>query len=701
MRYYILAFSLFICLSALYTLNWEWINPYPTGNCLRSVEFIDTLTGILVGDVGTIIKTTDGGESWETFSIGQRLNLYCLCWLDLNNCWAAGDSGLILYSSDGGINWIVQSSELSICFNAISFSDSLHGSVVGNRGVIYYTQNGGNSWHKADSVIYNDLHGVCLSDSLHGWAVGNSGIILATISGGMFWTQQNSTVGHNLNEVEFFNNMVGWVVGYGGTLLKTTDGGVNWYQTNYPSYLFIRSLSVVDSMNLWSFWEWADVHHLCRSTDAGENWTQTSNKLTNDFFSIDFFDNDHGWITGENGNIFSITNQGTTWERKNSCLKETYYNYLGDVFFLNGSQGWFIGDCRYVYKTTDGGESFDSFYTNSDYFKDIFFVDENNGCISGTAQDPADVLVSNMNSTDGGMTWNEGGQIDNIEDIYFVSESLGWAIRIYYPNRIFKTSNLGNDWVYVSDILFSAYSVHFESPSHGWVVGSGGNIAVTTDSGATWTSQTSNTNNVLNSVFFLDMNTGFACGNNGTVVSTINGGNQWILQNSNISRNLNKIIFLNSDTGWAVGDSGTIIYTTDGGFTWMIDNSPTNLNLYSVANAGSSYIWVVGDRALVLKAGISSSGVEENQVVGYLDTDIFSVKQNGLTFSINYVVTTPGIIIIDVFDISGRNIVNIINEWKGTGTYSLDYESNFSSGSYFFTISTPEAIQTKQTIYIK
>ncbi|MGC9366014.1 MAG: T9SS type A sorting domain-containing protein [bacterium] len=96
-----------------------------------------------------------------------------------------------------------------------------------------------------------------------------------------------------------------------------------------------------------------------------------------------------------------------------------------------------------------------------------------------------------------------------------------------------------------------------------------------------------------------------------------------------------------------------------------------------------------------------TTGVEEEPVVGDLNAEAFSVVQNGKTFRINYSVTTPGNVSINIFDISGRNVSNLLNERKEAGTYSLDYEPDFSSGSYFFTIQTNQGIQTRQTFFVK
>ena len=93
-------------------------------------------------------------------------------------------------------------------------------------------------------------------------------------------------------------------------------------------------------------------------------------------------------------------------------------------------------------------------------------------------------------------------------------------------------------------------------------------------------------------------------------------------------------------------------------------------------------------------------GVEE-PVVGDINTEMFSVVPNGKMFRINYSVTSPGPVSINIYDISGRSVANLLNERKEAGTYSLDYEPDFASGSYFFTIQTQEGIQTKQTFYLK
>lgn len=44
--------------------GWVWQNPLPQGNALEGVYFTDASNGWSVGDNGTIMHTTDGGNNW-------------------------------------------------------------------------------------------------------------------------------------------------------------------------------------------------------------------------------------------------------------------------------------------------------------------------------------------------------------------------------------------------------------------------------------------------------------------------------------------------------------------------------------------------------------------------------------------------------------------------------------------------------------
>ena len=83
------------------TSDWFWQNPLPQGNDLSSVSFIDEFTGYVVGDAGTIIKTTDGGDSWTLQSSSSTKYFYGVSFATAENGIAVTWDEIFI-TSDGG-----------------------------------------------------------------------------------------------------------------------------------------------------------------------------------------------------------------------------------------------------------------------------------------------------------------------------------------------------------------------------------------------------------------------------------------------------------------------------------------------------------------------------------------------------------------------------------------------------------------------
>ena len=73
--------------------DWFWQNPYPQGNDLRDVSFIDSLHGWAAGDYGTIIRTTDGGLNWSVIYFDPKNLNNTICFIDEYKGFIGGDSG--------------------------------------------------------------------------------------------------------------------------------------------------------------------------------------------------------------------------------------------------------------------------------------------------------------------------------------------------------------------------------------------------------------------------------------------------------------------------------------------------------------------------------------------------------------------------------------------------------------------------------
>src|SRR5215468_5673484 len=125
--------------------QWHWQNPLPQGNNLRGASFVDANTGTVVGEHGTIVRTTDGGNSWTIQASGTTQTLWDVSFIDANNGTAVGEGGTILGTTDGGDHWITQASGTTLQLRGVSITDATNGTAVGEGGTIVRTTDGGNS----------------------------------------------------------------------------------------------------------------------------------------------------------------------------------------------------------------------------------------------------------------------------------------------------------------------------------------------------------------------------------------------------------------------------------------------------------------------------------------------------------------------------------------------------------------------------
>ncbi len=129
--------------------GWYWQNPLPQGNHLWAVSVLDSDTFTAVGDLGTIVRTTDGGDTWTPQTSGTTDILRAVSFVDANTGTVVGgaqgisrSSGTILRTTDGGATWIRQTSGTSNRLYGVSFVDADNGTAVGEFGTMLRTTTG-------------------------------------------------------------------------------------------------------------------------------------------------------------------------------------------------------------------------------------------------------------------------------------------------------------------------------------------------------------------------------------------------------------------------------------------------------------------------------------------------------------------------------------------------------------------------------
>src|SRR5262249_31446710 len=119
--------------------GWFWQNPLPQGNGLFAAAAPGSSTVVVVGNLGTILRTDDGAATWTTQSSGTTKSLFGVSFVDANSGTVVGVSGTILRTTDGGATWTPQSSGTTQNLYAVSFVNANTGTAVGWFGTILRT----------------------------------------------------------------------------------------------------------------------------------------------------------------------------------------------------------------------------------------------------------------------------------------------------------------------------------------------------------------------------------------------------------------------------------------------------------------------------------------------------------------------------------------------------------------------------------
>ncbi|MCE2559945.1 MAG: hypothetical protein J4F98_15475, partial [Acidobacteria bacterium] len=126
----------------------RFLNPIERNAHLRLPSIAAGLTSITasadgqdvwaVGGGGTILKSSDGGDTWNARTSGTRAKLESVTFTAGGRTgWAVGQKGTILKSSDGGDTWEARTSGTTRRLESVTFADDGRtGWAVGIGGTI-------------------------------------------------------------------------------------------------------------------------------------------------------------------------------------------------------------------------------------------------------------------------------------------------------------------------------------------------------------------------------------------------------------------------------------------------------------------------------------------------------------------------------------------------------------------------------------
>lgn len=312
----------------------QWI-PQSTGatHDNYAIFFVDSSYGWIGGN-GFVLKTTNGGNNWESSNVKGNVNTIYFQNRFIGFCatdWSFNNSfyGHYLYrTTNSGYTWeIVDSGDCNLF--SILFIDDLNGYSVGtnySQGIILSTTNGGLNWSQ---IIFNfGLRSITmLNDSIGFIAGGSPEKIWKTVDSGNNWTEIFTSPhqwGH-FNKIVFSDSLNGFACGrsHSSSLYKTSNGGETWFNIEFPVFEYISVTAI--SNECWVILDSYSSDRILYSSDYGETWFPilhfTKPPYINDVF---FVNNQIGWIIGSDGLLLHTINGGFD-SIPNFSLPQIYY----------------------------------------------------------------------------------------------------------------------------------------------------------------------------------------------------------------------------------------------------------------------------------------------------------------------------------------------------------------------------------------
>jgi photosystem II stability/assembly factor-like uncharacterized protein len=320
---------------------------------------------ILIASLLTFSSSIFSQSGWLPSQTGTSYDYYGVYFTDNITGWICGQNGKILKTINGGDSWQQLTSITSNLLRDIHFINSSTGIACGNNGTIVKTITSGLIWGLRPVATASNLNRIFFFNSSTGWIVGDSGTIFKTTNAGDNWFRQQSPVTSGLKSVHFSSVNSGWAVGLVGKILKTTNGGANWViSLDLGTIANLYSVQFLDALTGYIAGEYESPPgtkfvFFYKTVNGGVWWLYKFSGVTTTIRSLYFANPLCGWAVGDSGVILGTSNSGENWVG----LPSHTFSNLNDLFFSSPKQGWIAGNNGTVLKTITGG-FFDTLYTN-------------------------------------------------------------------------------------------------------------------------------------------------------------------------------------------------------------------------------------------------------------------------------------------------------------------------------------------------
>ena len=369
--------------------------------------------------------------------------------------------------------------------------------------------------------------------------------------------------------------------------------------------------------------------------------------------------------------------------------------YLG-----TGGYGLWRGDASGTWEKFDYQIGLDAVYVY-----DVVFLDSN--IFVGTSQ-------GIYKSSDNGASW---AKVDEGKDfrIIYVMRLVGGKIFAGGSNGLFVSSDGGNTFVR-NDTTFDSNGIWDILVIDGYIYTVGSKAHVSTDGGDNWTELLNDEGNSFYSSRALYYSNDIVFhGTHGDGIYVTSGVANYAPRNTGIEDVLADDIDGIDSTVVIAGWTNGVFISEDLGFNWtdVTGNLPNTYPQCVAVYGGYVYVGIISSGS----DGLYKMPLPGTPVAIENDEELpvqFVLKQNypnpfNPSTSIRYHVpvmdanfTSTTHVTLKVFDMLGREVATLVDEYQPAGTYEVRFDgSNLSSGAYFYKLTSGDFTSVKKLLLMK
>jgi photosystem II stability/assembly factor-like uncharacterized protein len=553
--------------------GWCWQNANVTPHNLDDVNFVPgTNTAWAAGQVGTLLNSTDGGDTWHVVPTGITDEILTVRFRDASHGLAFTSAQFGLQTADGGQSWAqvqiplapsgYQPSIVAYDATQIVISSGSGATAVSHDDGLTWTTfysyyntlvAGSDCWNVDPWNVSVRVH--CSGDPVNVLPLANSSVSTYFV-GGSFASAQRGIVLNQVWDPTSYQYLI--------QTLLTSDGGSTWASTTSG---FVPAGGVVTS-------------------------------------SVQMIDADHAFLDSYYG-PFVTADAGQTWSRL-ALPADLAQDGQATTRVLAGTATLWSATPAFMAKTSDFGSSWQVIPTPE--------AAPYNGVSPPRVLrwDDAQTVVAMVDDRlyithDAGVHWKRAlgndwsGNFAYRTALWFTDAKHG--VLVQGNGTIQTTADGGLSWArqdYPTLAPFGSAALQFTSSTDGWLI-MNGQLAHSSDGGASWSRPL--LPSALGTVYdmsWIDASNGWVTAYDGTkyaLNATTDGGQTWtpVTPLANDSSGVWAVRFEDASTGVAIGGAG-ILRTTDGGKTWKIVGARPNGD--TLRHTGAHTFWIVGNSSV-------------------------------------------------------------------------------------------------------